>query len=414
VGVEVALSAQTGIPPDLDPSLPELHRALDQVDAARQFARIWLGPRHASSISECVLEYLRWSPGECVATYRLTAEPACANPAVTLGFVTVDPDGLHHRLFTADEGLPGLAAATDPSVMRGWFAECLARPVHSCSITPVRYRPGRRCVLRYELSDSDDRTVLYGKVLGGDQSSQLAATIASLGESLVAPLVGTAPEWQLVVQADAGERSLGATGASASRSELADFQAGGGLLARLHSRSTPPGRHQSLAEDADELHQYLPACERLAPQTAALLVEGIGLISARTDHVGPAVPTHGAFRFDQVHLAARPMLIDLDSFCWADPARDIGNLLAYLRWREIRRPALAVALQEVRRAFLVGYASEAAAPLDSERVRAFEGTSLLKIAGRRYPRLKVEQWERVPELIDAAFERLGADAARTS
>ena len=107
-------------------------------------------------------------------------------------------------------------------------------------------------------------------------------------------------------------------------------------------------------------------------------------------------------------------MIDLDSYCWAEPARDVGNLLAYLRWSEIRRPHTRVALAQVRAAFLSGYEGEAVAPLDGDRVRAFEAAALLKIAGRRYRKLPWEDWDRAPRLIDDALAGLGAAVGRTS
>lgn len=412
MGVAPALNRQDAILADLDPSLPDLQRTLDPVNVSRQFERSWGTRPRASSVRECALEYLHWSPGACVATYRLTREPSSLQPAAVFGFVTVGPDGINHRLYTEDPDLQGLAAAANPTAMRPWLAERLGRRIDACTVTPVRYRPGRRCVLRYELSDRIG-TVLYGKVLAGEQSTQLATTIASLGGRFVAQLAGAAPEWQLVVQTDAGARNLGSiTSSRPSVTEFAELYAGGALLARLHARSSPPGDHRSLLADARELRQYLPACERFAPETAALIDAGIQRIIALDDQVGSMGPSHGAFRLDQVHVgsAMPPLLIDLDSYCWSEPARDIGNLLAYLRWREIRRPASASVIADVCETLLAGYASAACAPLDQRRVRAFESTSLLKIAGRRYPRLKVEQWERVPHLIDAAFRLLDTNA----
>jgi hypothetical protein len=50
-------------------------------------------------------------------------------------------------------------------------------------------------------------------------------------------------------------------------------------------------------------------------------------------------------------------------------------------------------------------------PLDIVRLQAFEAASLLKIAGRCYRRLAVEEWDLVPELVDAARDRLGTGAA---
>jgi hypothetical protein len=396
------------LPPGLDPALPDLVRALDPEEVGRRFERFWPGPPHHGSISDCVLEHVQWSPEvRCVATYRITLGPSGAFPAVTFGVVTAGPEGVRHRLFTADADMPGLTLATDPAVMSCWLTENLGRPIDTCSITPVRYRSGERCVLRYELPGAGGQ-VLYGKVMAGHRVEDVGSTITSLGDGLVAPLVGVARELQLLVQADAGERSLRSVGYNPpSAEELAETRAGGRLLSRLHARSGPPGRQRSAVEDAGELKQYIAIAERVSPATAVNLAEGIDRLRALADRVGQPAPSHGAFRLDQVHLSAgKPLLIDLDTFCWADPMRDVGNLFAYLTWRGIRRPSSNHTLTEVRQAFLAGYTSGMVAPLDMMRIRAFEGASLLKIAGRCYRRLAVEQWDLVPELVDAALERL--------
>lgn len=394
---------------DLDPALPGMVRVLNAAGVASRFQRHWPHRGRSPAVTACVLQHVRWTPGvECAATYRLAVADG-ATVASTIGVVVISPDTVRHRLFAPDEDLPGLAAAADPTVMGPWLAERLGRSVHSCSVTPVNYRPGERCVLRYELEDGVDR-VLYGKVLSGDRVADLASTITSLGDQLVAPLVGVAPEWQLAVQADAGARSLGSVGlGTPSDEELMELYAGGRLLGRLHARSGPPGRHRSVSEDAAELTQYMSAAEWVSPPTAALVAKGIKRARARGAVTGTGVPSHGAFRLNQVRLgAARPLLIDLDTFCWADPARDVGNALAYLRWREIRHPDQSAALARVRTAFLAGHQRETMRSLDEDLLAAFEGVSLLKIAGRRFRNLAFDEWERVPELVDAALARLGA------
>jgi hypothetical protein len=356
-----------------------------------------------------VLEHVRWVPGiECVATWRLTLEPSAAT---TLGVIAVDPGGVRHRLFSADTELPGLAAATDPEVMRPWFAERLGRPVDSCTITPVRYQPGSRCVLRYDLCGRVPAAV-YGKLLAGDGFEALASVVIALGGHLAPAAVGVAPDWRLVAQADAGGRSLRSVVVDPpSRSALSELRAGGRLLSRLHARHGPPGRHRSLAEDAEELRQHLPAAAVVSPLIAGPLAEGIDRLAGLAGPMGQAVPSHGAFRLDQVHLsAAGAVLIDLDSYCWAEPARDLGNLLAYLRWREIRQPGAARAVAGIRAGVLAGYAAEAPAPLDAGRIATFEAAAALKIGGRRCQRLAVDEWDRVPELLEAALGLLGAGA----
>jgi hypothetical protein len=104
------------------------------------------------------------------------------------------------------------------------------------------------------------------------------------------------------------------------------------------------------------------------------------------------------------------VFIDLDSSCRAEPARDLGNLLAYLRWREIRQPAAATTVAAVRAAFLEGYADEAGTAADPDRVALHLAASSMKIAGRCLQKLAVDEWEQVPRLVEAALDGLGAPA----
>jgi Ser/Thr protein kinase RdoA (MazF antagonist) len=120
------------------------------------------------------------------------------------------------------------------------------------------------------------------------------------------------------------------------------------------------------------------------------------------------VASHGALRTDQFLIDGRDLvLIDLDSYCWATPGRDMGNLLAYLDWRAIRRPEDATLVDEARHAFLEGYAAVAPLP-DSPWLAAFRAGSMLKIAGRRLRSLSFEEWELLSKLLDAARATLPA------
>ena len=210
--------------------------------------------------------------------------------------------------------------------------------------------------------------------------------------------------------ADAGARSLTSVVAAGSGPVVtAALQAAGGLLSHLHSREEPIGHHRSLADDADDLAGYLPAAERISPAVAAGFAAGLDRLRAAAEPAGPSVPSHGAFRLDQVFLAGTgAKVIDLDSYCWAEPARDMGNLLAYLQWRAIRRPAGESATVAIGAAFAAGYGRQR--PLDHDRVAVYQAASLLKIAGRRYRALAVHEWDLVPQLIAAALELLAAPA----
>ena len=77
-----------------------------------------------------------------------------------------------------DPEMPWLAVATDAEAMRARFATVLRRPSEACAVTPVRYKPGSRVVLRYD-RPSSRQPGLFAKVLAHDDG-RLAATLAAL------------------------------------------------------------------------------------------------------------------------------------------------------------------------------------------------------------------------------------------
>jgi hypothetical protein len=123
--------------------------------------------------------------------------------------------------------------------------------------------------------------------------------------------------------------------------------------------------------------------------------------------VEPApVASHGAFRTDQLMIEdGRLVLIDLDSFCWANRARDIGNFLAYLSWKAIRRPQQAALIERAGRLFLDGYATVGPA-LDHCWLALYRAASMLKIVGRRFRSLNYKEWPMAPQLLTAAAAML--------
>jgi hypothetical protein len=389
-------------PAHLDLAL-DLAAVLDPDRVARRFAQRW------PDVTASVLEHARWSPGvECVTSHRLALAPAGDDARSTIGVVTVTPDGVRHRLFSEDPALPGLDAALT-TAMRAWLSERLGRRVGIESAVVVRYRAGSRCVIRYRLRDAA-RTTVYGKLLCPAEFDVLVSAARAL-DDLAAPLVGIDPSLRLVVHADAGDRSLAALGADPA--SLAGVRSGGALLARLHGLGSRGGAPRALDGDVEALRRSLPALRRVSAPAAALAAEGIDRL-ARVPASGGLRPAHGAFRLDQVHLgAAGASLIDLDSYCRAEPARDLGNALAYLRWRAIRRPEAADDAAAIATALLDGYAQRAPAPVDGERLAIHEAAALLKIAGRRCHRLAVAEWTHLETLVSAALERLATPAAGT-
>src|ERR1700736_1095250 len=248
-------AAPTGHPllaPDLDPALPGLAARIDPASVADMFRLRWPGGDSGPVIRQCTLEHALWRPGvDCVATYRLDVLGSDGD-ASTMGAVAISPGSVRHWLYNIDPALPGLASAADPRAVNAWLAAHAGGDPQHYTITPVRYRAGTRCVLRYQ-PRGGDAPCWYGKVVAGSACAELATIVSSLGDSLVAPYVGVAADWQLVVQRDAGRESLRDAPLDSLDSAAAAFAAAGHLLARLHSRSAPQGPARSLADDVDTL-----------------------------------------------------------------------------------------------------------------------------------------------------------------
>jgi len=224
-------------------------------------------------------------------------------------------------------------------------------------------------------------------------------------QNLVAPLLGLWPELGVVltgsVEGPAVSGLLADSGRSA-RYRLETAERLGRLLAAFHAVPGRPARLSSVAGQLEELQQ-LARCLAAADARLGLRFEALllALQTAAPAEVEHPVLTHGGFRAGQV--VQRPSgdltLLDLDGVGLGDPARDLATALAQLTWQGVRRPAQAVVLRQVQAAVVSGYKG-ADSSLDFNRLRWWRAAALLQLAGRRYRRLEVAQWVRVPEVLD--------------
>lgn len=172
----------------------------------------------------------------------------------------------------------------------------------------------------------------------------------------------------------------------------------------------------TLLDDLADLGEYCPAIRQANPSLADWFETVVAAITAlcRQAHEVTPVLSHGALRTDQFMLAAgygangtgrndRLALIDLDGVCWANPARDLGNFQAYLTWKAMRQPDHAAFIQQAQHAFLAGYAALGALP-DQEWINLYQAASLLKILGRRYTGLTVQEWPLTEQLLKQAVQ----------
>jgi hypothetical protein len=413
-------------PPTLDPALPALPLAFDMEALSRRFQEQWerAGGRRAA-VGGCRRIDTTYVPGErCVATYEIIGEGPGGTKSRTFGVLNVDSSGATPRLFPDDPELPALSSAANADVMHERIAALPAdvtgiKVIDSCEITPVRYKPGERCVLRYDLRSRREHASLFGKLVaaGGDVLFATLTALHDAGETTPATPGVPRPlffwrDLDLVLQSEVTATPLGARALDASspqRVRTRWMRSAGGGLAAMHRMSLAGGPRRTLLDDARDLETYGTLFTQLAPRLGRLFRDAIVATSryALANREPAPVASHGALRADQL-LVDRDdnlVLMDLDGFCRATPARDIGNLFAYLEWRAIRRPEDAVLIDDARRAFLEGY-EEASPRPDSSWLAVFTAGSMLKIAGRRFRSLNFEEWGLVPKLLDAASEAL--------
>ena len=412
---------------DFDPALPALPAAVRPAEAAALLAA------RGHEVGELRRQDVKYLPlTRCVTSWAVTLGEAGGRAERTVAAVVVTPEGASLRFPDEDEGLPGLAEALDARRMLARLAERVLAPggqvlepggqvlapgerVLGCAATPVRYKFGTRCTIRYDLRTHAGVRTLYGKLVAGGWGARpgiLAALrrAASADPAMpeILPVVAHWPDLRLLVQPAAeqatelNQRAFDPAVPAAARDGW--LAAAGCHLAALHACRLPGVALPAAGADLDELRACAAPMAQAAPELARRYESVIGLLDRRAgaEPPEPAVTSHGAFRTDQLLIAGqRQVMIDLDTACRSEPARDLGNLLAYLDWKAIRRPALLPLAERAGRVLLHAYADARPAPAES-RLALQRATSLAKIAGRRYRSLTVEEWPLVPRLLDAA------------
>jgi hypothetical protein len=394
----------------VDTNLPALRDGLDPECVRERFLAQWPGRGHPPvDITRCVRCDTKYAPGtRLVAAYELEVRFPDLSDLLMFGVVEVTSTGLEHRLAQDDLGLPALASLTDPGVVQARCEGLIGR-ITMCRVTPIRYKPSSRCVLRVDIVNGHGPEALFAKCVagGGARYVQTLQALAALDNSelpaFVAPLAFW-PDWGTLLQRAVNGTELHALVSNPSIPFPVRIQAmheAGRCVAGLHAAASVFGPPRTLADDVEKLAAYtrvIAQADEVLATRFRTAVDALGRASGSTEFV----PSHGALRTDAFLLSegVRPVLIDLDGFCWAESARDLGNLLAYLDWRAVRRPAEAAGPQAAD-AFLDGYGSLLPLPAD-DRLALYRAASLLKIAGRRYRSLDIEEWPLVPRLLDQA------------
>jgi hypothetical protein len=335
----------------------------------------------------------------------------------------LDPFGV-----AGDPDMPSLALALEPTQALRKLRRLprLAGEhgvVHLLAIRVARYKPGRRCLIEYDVdverpSVPREAATLIGKVRAGrygNSGYRLLDSIWNAGFAAdspdgvsVAEPIGTVSTFRMWLQRKVpglvATHLLPGPGGRALARRLAE------AAHKLHQAGVPAERRHTMADELSILHECLPAVAEMEPRWAPRIQR----LLAACDHLGAATPEptrrgiHRDFYPDQVIVDGRRIyLIDFDLYCEGDPGLDIGNLLGHLTEQGLRTRGDPAAFADLERELeerfveLSGAATRAA-------VRAYATLTLA-----RHVYLSTLFPERRPftgSLLDLCEERLGTVA----
>jgi Ser/Thr protein kinase RdoA (MazF antagonist) len=314
-----------------------------------------------------------YGTGDLAAIEAAAARHGVAAPFRRLG-ADVPAWGMRVQVSPLDARIPQLVRLSDPryvrQVVQGADAARAAAPdlARRWAVTSIRYRPGKRHVLRYDSLDAPEGETIFAKLYHSEKGGQVfrAATqvadwlaehgqhvtavrpLAYVAEDLVVlyPRVSGAPFYERLRRPGRGVgRCLGRAGAA---------------LQALHQLPPPaagPLRILDFAAELREIERETAHVSALLPQVGTAITAVLDRARELHARLPQEPPTFAHRDFKCEHLLAAPgslTLIDFDRCAFADPAFDVGKLLADLRWWF---SAYAQAgLEQAQAEFLAGYA----------------------------------------------------------
>jgi aminoglycoside phosphotransferase (APT) family kinase protein len=264
------------------------------------------------------------------------------------------------EIYPVDRKMPGLLGAASLS------EDGEGRELDGVEL--VRYKPGRKAVLRYRLR-GDRPEAVYGRVHADRRGAALleaGRTFVAAGIPTPSPLAYVPELGLLFVEEAAGNRLTDLSEDEFDRRLPAVAEA----LAAFHAshienipRLAKRNKEGAVLAAARTLATVRPEAGPLALRLGATLAARLA------ESPGASAPVHGDFYDDQVLVAdSGVVLLDFDAAGLGNPLLDVGNFLAHLTVRRGERS---------RGLFLDTYT--AARPELRDDVPLFEAAALLRI-----------------------------------
>lgn len=257
-----------------------------------------------------------------------------------------------------DEEMPSITPALEPNEAQRQFDDRLGRVAGENGrldlreIRVTRYKPGRRCVIEYDLIVErpyapPEEITLIGKVRVrrfGKSGYRILKAFWEAGFEAEAPdgicvpePAGTISKFRMWLQRKVPGRTATDLIAGPDGEALARRVAE--AAHKVHRAGVPTERRHTMADELRILQERLPEVARRKPRwerRIGRVLEACDRLSARTPELEPR-GIHRDFYADQVIVGEdRIHLIDFDLYCKGDPALDIGNFLGHLTEQSLR------------------------------------------------------------------------------
>lgn len=337
--------------------------------------------------------------------------------------------------YAHDPALPGLPTVLDGQAMVALLNTALPDcasgrlQIQRCRVTPLRYRLGKRCTLRFDLRLRDRMNgatvtrTLYGKLYHSERKAQavyaemnhLSAALAQHQEQLIlAQAVAFLPTLPLILQAPVAGAPLELLLCQPKRSATAgDPRAVAGIrqaaaaLARLHQVKLCTERVRAIDDELVRFQERSRQISTVVLPVGAAFLALANALPAWLERLpawgAESSLVHGDCKPSQFLLTpasapdAAPVvaLLDFDHCGVADPAADVGNFLATLRQmgvkQSLKQRTGAASYQQwlytLAEHFLAEYiASRPCHPAFRQRATWYQAVALLRKAIRSFSR----------------------------
>jgi len=284
---------------------------------------------------------------------------------------------------------PGISLniASDREVMTHLFRQNIPdfpkweKNLEIASVRVVKYRPGRRCTVLYEVGRA--RQQVYVKMYCNKRGESVLNKMRELkGACLQTPVIPEAfaylPEHRMLLI----EGLKGTPLSQLHGTQLETWvRRAAEVLAHFHDCGAEIKKVWTLKDEIAVLSRRVQMLAQNEPKSVPTVLELVTTLWAREPNPdSPVRPIHrDLYPAQVIALGDEVGFVDLDDSALGDPAIDVGNFLAHLTLLSFQRHPGQRALDGVRETFLDRYV-ESSTKVSAERIAFFEASTLLRLA----------------------------------